>query len=233
MMQPAHRKDADVRRRYERALLFACVLALPALGATAAISSNARQTRKSHAGPLHRHVTTTFFWVGEPADSDNGDIANAASAWDDSWEQHFGGVDDPEHRSGYRPAAFVPKENAFYVALPYNDYDGNGDKKPDAAKRCPHGCKNRWVRIIHKGRAAYAQWEDVGPFGENDVRYVFGTRRPKSRTNEHAGFDVSPAVRDYFRLHDIDTTSWQFVPASAVPHGPWRKTVTTRGVSWK
>lgn len=222
-----------MRGRFEIALLVALTLALAVVGAASATTSSAHRRHKPHAGPLHRHVSTTFFWVGEPADSDNGDIANAASAWDDSWERHFGGVDDPDHRTGYRPAAFVPKENAFYVALPYNDYDGQGNKKRDAAKRCPHGCKNRWVRIVHRGKAAYAQWEDVGPFGENDVSYVFGTRRPRSATNRHAGLDVSPAVRDYLHLRDVDRTAWQFVDASAVPRGPWRKTVTSRGISWK
>lgn len=206
-------------------------LALSATGA-GTVGASARHPGHAVVGPLHRNVSTTIFWVGEPADSDNGDIANAASAWDDNWERHFGGFDDPAHRKGYRPAAFKPNENPFYVALPYNDYDGAGRKKRDAAKRCPDGCKNRWVRIGHKGKVAYAQWEDVGPFGENDVAYVFGRSRPKSSINRHAGLDVSPAVRDYLRLRDVDRTSWQFVSRAAVPRGPWTRLVTTRGVSW-
>ena len=189
--------------------------------------------RGSRPGPLHHHVSTTVFWVGERADADNGDIPNVASAWDDEWQRHFGGVDDPDRRTGFRPAAFASKENPFYVALPYNDYDSEGNKKRDAARRCPGGCKNRWVRIVHEGRVAYAQWEDVGPFGENDVAYVFGPRRPRNSINRHAGLDVSPAVRDYLHLRDIDRTSWQFVPRSAVPRGPWRRIVTMRGTSWK
>jgi hypothetical protein len=192
----------------------------------------ALQPGTAMAGPLHRHISTTIFWVGEPADSDNGDIANRASAWDDNWERHFGGLDDPARRTGYRPAAFVPRENPFYAALPYNDFDGAGHKKRDAARRCPGGCKNRWIRIAHKGRVAYAQWEDVGPFGEDDSAYVFGGHRPRNPINRHAGLDVSPAVRDYLRLRDVDRTSWRFVARSAVPRGAWTRVITTRGVSW-
>jgi hypothetical protein len=222
-----------VHKRYGLELLIAGALMLATLTAPSALGASGRHRAGARAGPVHARVATTVFWVGEPADSDNGDIANAASAWDDSWERHFGGLDDPDHRDGYRPAAFVPKENAFYVALPYNDYDRHGNRKRDADSRCPDGCKNRWVRIAHRGRAAYAQWEDVGPFGENDVNYVFGERAPRNRVNKHAGLDVSPALRDYLHLRDVDFTTWRFVDASGVPNGPWRRTVTRRGISWK
>jgi hypothetical protein len=63
--------------------------------------------------PLHRHITTTFFYIGEPATPANGFIANDQSAWDGHWVQQYGGVDDPTHRSGFFPAGFVPRANPF------------------------------------------------------------------------------------------------------------------------
>ncbi|HEX5456885.1 MAG TPA: polysaccharide deacetylase family protein, partial [Candidatus Nitrosotalea sp.] len=33
--------------------------------------------------PWHTNITTTYFWIGEPADADNQYISNTASAWDD------------------------------------------------------------------------------------------------------------------------------------------------------
>jgi hypothetical protein len=231
-VQPDETKGEDVRRGQKFGLAVAAA-ALTVVGTAPAMTVDVHHRHDHRAGPLHARVTTTIFWVGEKADADNGGIPNLASAWDDDWQRHFGGLDDPRHRAGYRPAAFAPRENAFYAALPYNDYDGKGRRKRDAAKRCPHGCKNRWIRVIHGRKVAYAQWEDVGPFGEDDVAYVFGNHRPRSRINRHAGLDVSPAVRDYLGLDDIDTTAWQFVSAAAVPRGPWSTTVTTRRVTWR
>jgi hypothetical protein len=193
---------------------------------------------------LHQNVSTTYFWVGEDANSDNGNISNSPSAWDEDWVKHYGGVDDPKKRQGYFPAKFTPKENPFYFALPYNDFDEKGEHKKDIFQLAAWAkgqkvsglvslCKNRWIKIIKGGQAAYAQWEDVGPFLENDVAYVFGMATPKSKTNNHAGLDVSPAVRDFLKLSDIDKTSWQFVDFSQVPEGPWKKVITTSQVYWK
>ncbi len=47
------------------------------------------------------------------------------------WMQDYGGVDDPKKRNRYYPECFIPKENPFYCALPYNDFDENGEKKKD------------------------------------------------------------------------------------------------------
>ncbi len=193
--------------------------------------------------PVHKNISTTYFWVGEPADGDNGHISNSPSAWDDDWEKHFGGVDDPKKRNGYLPAKFVPKENPFYAALPYNDFDSNGKRRSDAGKTIywsggqkwgslQSECKNQWVKITKGGKTAYAQWEDVGPFGENDAAYVFGSAAPKNKTNNHAGLDVSPAVHDFLGLSDVDKTSWQFVPAEDVPDGPWKQIATASQIFW-
>jgi hypothetical protein len=183
-------------------------------------------------------ATATVFWVGEPADSDSGYITNVTSAWDDHWRDHFGGVDDPDHRAGWRPAGFVPRENPFYVALPYDDFDDAGHVKPSAA-RLPWAAdrvagqsvlKNRWVRVEHGGQATYAQWEDVGPFQSDDFDYVFGAAGPSNKRNDRAGIDVSPAIRDALALDGEQPVSWRFVDRADVPAGPWLSIVTTSGV---
>lgn len=191
-------------------------------------------SKKNSASGL-KTVTTTYFWVGEPADSDNDFISNAMSAWDGSWQKDFGGFDDPFNRKGYWPALFKPKENPFYFALPYNDMTIDGKRK-DTAKSCPNAssmiqvphswCKNSWIMIKANGKTVYAQWEDVGPFESDDSDYVFGKSKPKNNFGSKAGLDVSPAVKDYLSLKDVDTCSWKFVSASLVPKGPWKEVVT-------
>ncbi len=199
---------------------------------------------KTGAYPLHRGVSVTVFWVGEESSKDNGYIPNAQSAWDDEWEKHYGGVDDPAHRIGYRPAGFVPKENPFYFALPYNDFDQDGHRKKSAFdvvywakerrwRESESMCKNRWIRIVKGEKVVYAQWEDVGPFETDDADYVFGSSMPKNTINDHAGLDVSPAVRDYLGLSDVDKVDWQFVAPGDVPDGPWKEIVTTSQIDWR
>ena len=181
----------------------------------------------------HLNIVTTFFWVGEKASNDNGGIANTASTWDEQWQQHYGGVDSPSPRNGYYPAGFTPKENPFYFALPYSDIDSHGNRKSTAVK-CPLAalktsyswCKNSWLAIRHNGKTIYAQWEDAGPFGEDDVNYVFGSSPPSNSQGEKAGLDVSPAVRDYLGLADVDKADWEFIDAGSVPNGPWKAIVT-------
>src|SRR5581483_10727908 len=158
----------------------------------------------------------------EPADGDNGNISNVESAFDSSWQNHYGGVDDPANRLGpdFFPAGFTPKENPYYFALPYNDADSKGNRKASAVN-CPlYGlektsdyswCKNSWIAITHNDKTAYAQWEDSGPFGEDDTAYVFGTAAPANTKLSAAGLDVSPAVKDYLGLSDVDNCSWSFV----------------------
>jgi hypothetical protein len=194
--------------------------------------------------PLHTNITATLFWAGEEADKDNKDISNLPSAWDEKWSGHYGGVDDPKKRNGYLPAKFTPKENPFYFALPYNDFTKNGKRKQEVATLVPWAkdaawgknesvLKNHWVKVSKGDKVVYAQWEDVGPFNEDDTAYVFGGAQPKSKTNKHAGIDLSPAVNDYLGLKDIDTVDWQFVDAKDVPDGPWKEIVTTSQIFWK
>jgi hypothetical protein len=183
---------------------------------------------------VHHGITTSMFYIGEPASAENGYIANADSAWDEQWVEGYGGTDDPQHRRGWQPAGFTPKENPFYVALPYNDLDAAGNRKSSATtiywySQADSGqslLKNRWLRICTDTACAYGQWEDVGPFGEDDISYVFGDARPTNTRGLGAGIDVSPAIDQYLRLHGSGTVAWQFV--STPPPGPWLDTVTHR-----
>ena len=183
---------------------------------------------------VHATITTTVFWIGEQASNDNGHIANVSSAWDEQWQAHYGGTDSPTARNQYYPLNFTPRENPFYVALPYDDIDDTSQRKP-TAKLCPNTsrpkqyswCKNAWVAISHDNNVVYAQWEDVGPYQEDDAAYVFGTSQPRNHIIPSAGLDVSPAVRDYLHLGDVSDTNWNFVSAHDVPPGPWRQIVTS------
>ena len=184
--------------------------------------------------PWRREIVTTTFWIGEKP-ARNNPVPNSASSWDPQWAKNFGGTDTPDalERVDYRPAAFVPEQNPFYVALPYNDVTSKGHK-PEAAEVIPWFnedfrepgktvCKGRWVAIRFKDRVSYAQWEDCGPFRTDHSAYVFGSERPKPNLNKGAGLDVSPAVRDYLGMNDTDVTDWKFVDFSEVPDGPWAK----------
>ncbi len=193
----------------------------------------------AHTYPWHADITTTYFWAGEPADADNSFIANSASAWDDDWANHYGGIDAPGDRTGYLPSGFTPKENPFYFALPYNDFNDDGTRRSDASSvvywagtkswnSSESMLKNRWIEISKDDKTAYAQWEDSGPFVYNDSAYVFGDATPANEQNHHAGLDVSPAVKDYIDLlHGTNKVSWRFVDYSDVPDGPWKKIITT------
>jgi len=181
--------------------------------------------------PWHYQIRATVFWVGEKATPRN-PVSNIASAWDPHWQSTFGGYDHPFKRSGYRPAAFQPLDNPFYIALPYNDLDKSGLHRPEASEVIPwfwreyRGpsislCEDRWVAIHHDGRVCYAQWKDVGPFTVDDYPYVFEGERPRPNRNGDAGIDVSPAVRDFLDLRGNALVDWRFADAYEVPDGPW------------
>jgi hypothetical protein len=180
-------------------------------------------------------IVTTTFWVGEKPSANN-PVPNHKSSWDSRWVQNYGGTDtpDPTRRSSdFTPASFKPRQNPFYIALPYNDKTVNGHKKeaPDVIPwfkdvyTGPHDsvCKGRWIAVRFQGKTAYAQWEDVGPFRTDHWEYVFGNERPKPNLNNGAGLDVSPAVRDYLGMKGTDVTDWKFVEFEEVPPGPWAR----------
>lgn len=212
--------------------------------ATAITQTKNEPTGKSTKYPLHKNISTTLFWVGEGSGPENMYISNVPSAWADDWVKEFGGVDSPKKRNGYLPAKFTPKENPFYFALPYNDFNEFGQRRNDAAKIIPWAksrkwkdnesmVKNQWIKITKNGKSAYAQWEDVGPLHSNDAAYVFGSADPKAKFNQNVGLDVSLAVNDYLNLSDIDKTDWQFVDARDVPDGPWKKIISTSQTNWE
>jgi hypothetical protein len=184
--------------------------------------------------PWKRGIVTTVFWVGERPTANN-PVPNYKSSWDPRWAQNYGGLDDPDpaRRKNYIPARFVPRQNPFYIALPYNDTT-RGTTKSEARRAVPwfkqaferpgkSVLKGRWVAVRRGNRICYAQWEDCGPFRTDHWQYVFGNQRPLPNLNQGAGLDVSPAVRDYLGMRSKDVCDWKFVEARDVPSGPWTK----------
>ena len=185
--------------------------------------------------PWKTEIVATVFWVGEEP-TENNPTPNNKSSWDTQWQQNFGGYDDPDptkRTSNYLPAAFVPKQNPFYIALPYNDVLDYNTTKPEAKTKIPwfsqrftkqgrSVLKSQWLAIRYGNRVCYAQWEDCGPFNTEDVDYVFGPNRPKNDKNNGAGIDISPAVRDYLGIKSGGKVDWRFVDLNEIPDGPWR-----------
>jgi hypothetical protein len=186
------------------------------------------------SGAWKENIITTIFWIGEQPTRNN-PTPNHSSSWDPYWAVNYGGFDnpDPSARRNFIPVAFIPRQNPFYCALPYNDVT-RGTTKPESRFVIPwfkqafvqegHTvCKDHWVAIRHGARVVYAQWEDCGPFRTDHYQYVFGYDRPLPNLNDGAGLDVSPAVRDYLGMNSTrDVCSWRFVNPSEVPNGPWQ-----------
>ena len=207
---------------------------VPAPPPSIATSSSPPMARPSgDVFPWKRNVGTTIFWVGEEQVTGKTSPQHQ-SAWDKDWLKNFGGVDNPEPaaRHDYIPISFVPRQNPFYCALPYNDVE-HGQFKPEAPivipwfKQVHTGpgqsvCKDRWVGIRKGDRICYAQWEECGPFRTDHFQYVFQNERPTPNASRGAGLSVSPAVRDYLGLAPTDVADWRFVEVSDVPFGPWR-----------
>lgn len=196
--------------------------------------------------PWHTNVVATVFWVGEPKGNGSSED-NALSAYDDAWQEHYGGFDDPTYRRSavedYLPRGFEPQENPFYLDVPFDDLNVARNRRlrtsiiPWARGKQDPGrsysfMKNRWVELVREGRTCYGQIQDAGPYVYDDVEYVFGgdDRRPRSQRANNAGLDVSPALRDCLGFTELngntDTVDWRFVEASDVPDGPWTRIVT-------
>lgn len=197
--------------------------------------------------PIHTDITATVFWVGEPVGNGSSED-NSFSAWDDDWIERYGGYDNPYERVGYYPAGFTPKENPFYLDLPYNDFDTEGKRKVHAYAVVPWAStktwatdesmlKNRWVKIWRNNNVCYGQIADAGPYEYNDYEYVFGEARPKNTIANNAGLDVSPALRDCLKFVGANNAdnkvNWQFVEYADVPAGPWREIITTSHINWR
>ena len=104
--------------------------------------------------PWKTNIVTTVFWVGEKQ--------LHKSVWDKEWEKDYGGVDnpDPSARRDYIPVAFVPRQNPFYCALPYNDVTGEGKFKPEARLVIP------WFKQAYTGKDSRSAGTAGLPFGK-------------------------------------------------------------------
>ncbi len=192
--------------------------------------------------PWKASIVALVFSVGEKLPGKNG-ITRRASAWNRDWLKDFGGYDNPapDARKDFMPVNFIPKENPFYVALPYNDVSG-GHHKPEARNVIPwfaqaferdgeSVCHNRWLAVRKGSRVCYAQWSDCGPFHTDHWEYVFGNETPKPNLSRGAGIDVSPSVRDYLGMGAMDVVDWKFVEARDVPTGPWARIGSNNNVA--
>jgi hypothetical protein len=213
--------------------------------------------------PLHTDIVATTFWVGEIFDPKAADGSQVYSTYDSDWQAHYGGCDgvvvkgrcQTERRTsanGFFPTRMTPKENPFYLDVPYDDLnDKTGFRlrcsvvpwasDPGYAGHCADTSfsymKNRWVQLTGPdGRTCYGQIEDAGPGQYHDARYVFGrsNARPANHRYGGAGADVSPALNGCLGFGELngdsDRISWRFVDEADVPDGPWRRIVTTSGV---
>jgi hypothetical protein len=222
--QSPYQTDADFAA-YAMKLREAALLKMEPL---VVVPLTSRTLRVSDRYPWKTGIVTTLFSVGGAKGSDK------ARAWDPKWQESFGGFDNPNpaKRRNFIPVAFVPRLNPFYIALPYNDV-ARGTTKPEAKVVIPwfreafvqEGqtvCRDRWIAIRSSaGKVCYAQWSDCGPFRSDHWQYVFGNEKPKPNSNQGAGLNISPAVRDYLRLDGTDVTDWKFVDFKDVPKGPW------------
>ncbi len=203
----------------------------------------------------HRNIVSTTFWVGEIFSSGpNG--SQVISTYDGKWEVHYGGCDGvivngkcrTEKRvasNGYWPRHMTPKQNPFYLDLPFDDVNdpiaasARGRAIPWAHLASNRAIlanpnrslmKNHWVEIRRGGYTCYGQVEDAGPGQYHDARYVFGKYPPRNRLYNHAGMDVSPALNGCLHFKelngDTDVVQWRFVTPRHVPPGPWRRLVT-------
>lgn len=198
----------------------------------------------------------TTFWVGEffePGPNGSQEI----STYDDNWLANYGGCDgvvvrgscETERRTadnGYFPRNMTPKQNPFYLDLPFDDVNDRiaaaqratvvpwaSDPPYRALLADPNRSimKNRWVEIEYRGRTCFGQIQDAGPGEYHDAAYVFGTAKPINSRFGGAGMDVSPALTGCLGFDDLDGITggvrWRFVERSAVPAGPWTRLVTT------
>ena len=103
--------------------------------------------------PWKKNIVTTTFWIGEKPTSNN-PVPNHKSSWDANWAQNYGGTDTPDRSrrtSEFIPDSFMPRQNPFYIALPYNDKTSNGHKPRrnrsfPGSRRSTKGLTNRSAR---------------------------------------------------------------------------------------
>jgi hypothetical protein len=212
--------------------------------------------------PWHTNIVSTTFWVGEIFDPNASDGSQVVSTYDGNWYANYGGCDGvignntcgTEARTaanGYFPLHMTPKQNPFYLDLPFDDINDTGAYASRGqvipwANTAPYAAnihnpnfslmKNRWVELTKSGQTCYGQIEDAGPGDYDDATYVFGTgdARPENGRYGGAGLDVSPALNGCLKFADLDGDddhlNWRFIDADQVPAGPWTRLVTTSGI---
>lgn len=218
---------------------------------------------KASGYPWHTDIVATTFWVGEIFDPTAADGSQMYSTYDSDWYANYGGCDGIEVAgdcvteprtpvNGYFPTTMAPRENPFYLDLPYDDLNDQGAFArrslviPWAQDPGYVGheddqdfsyMKNRWVEITKDGKSCFGQIQDAGPGEYNDAEYVFGTAdaRPQNQRYGGAGMDVSPALNGCLGFADLngdkDRVNWRFVDDDDVPEGPWLDVVTSSPVN--
>jgi hypothetical protein len=257
------RKSADppaYQRRPTRSQLIRAAFLLTGVGLAAAAVLLLAKPPEHY--PWHTNIVSTTFWVGEVFDPNASDGSQVLSTYDSLWIQSYGGCDgvlvagvcqtEPRTASnGFFPSKMTPKENPFYLDLPFDDvndatafttrqnvipWSGNPEYSGAAGNHQISLMKNRWVRIRANGQTCYGQIQDAGPGAYHDAGYVFGSndQRPTNQKYNGAGMDVSPALNGCLRFTDIngedDKVDWQFVDYANVPTGPWKSVVTISGL---
>ena len=187
---------------------------------------------------------STTFWVGEIFNASLPDGSQMISTYDGDWFGSYGGCDgisssggcETEARTGangFFPTQMTPKENPFYLDLPYDDVNDRiafaercqvipwaaADNAATGVDHCGDSnysyMKNHWVQLTGpNGSTCYGQVQDAGPSSGSlyhDKNYVFGTNdaRPANTqfsgdSSQGAGTDVSPALNGCLGFADLD-----------------------------
>ena len=205
-------------------------------------------TTAARTYPVHAQVPASVFRVGVEVPGRGDDGQSLRSGWDRNWAAHFGGCDgygsvgaacrsDLAARTppDWFPVALLPKENPYYVGLPYNDLGDRAGRAAIPWARDPGFAehlgnpsfsliKNRWVQVTGRTGSCYAQVEDTGP-GPSDAGYVLRGARPAHTP----AINLSPALARCVGVLDAAAASlvdWAFVDRP--PAGPWTAVPTTR-----
>lgn len=254
------RSGSQRRTRFRGSVAVAVMLAMAATACTPQEPGPGNTSKDKY--PWHTNIVATTFWVGEVFDPTAEDGSQVTSTYDSEWMETFGGCDgqvtskgcQTEARTGangYLPSSIKPKENPFYLDLPYDDINNEAafreratvipwandeGYKGKATLSTFSFMKNRWVKIRKDDKVCYGQIQDAGPGEYQDKSYVFGSddARPANKKFNSAGMDVSPALNGCLGFSDLDgesdTVDWQFVEQKDVPPGPWLDIVTVSQV---
>jgi hypothetical protein len=261
-VDPARVEAATARWRGRRSSVTLCVLAATLTGVllvgvlgpvgSPRLADDAEDgalpgTTATRTYPLHRAVPASVFRIGAVVPREGVDGQSLQSGWDRDWARHYGGCDgfgpvglwcasDLTDRTGpdWFPVGMVPKENPYYVGLPYNDLldiSGRGAipwaRDPGYAEHLGDErfslVKNRWVQVTGPAGTCSGQVEDTG-LG-TDPGYVLGAAAPQ-RT---PAINLSPALAGCVGITDasaVTAVDWAFVDRPAP--GPWTVVVTRR-----